>query len=262
MEGGTHCNDVDGRIGLIALCGMIDTGLATVCRHRSGMMGRQATVQMHLQFTGAPAEGPVALEAVFDGFSMGSILRQSLCHGVVTSGDVPVCHARAAFVALPPPSGASFGAFPSEDARTLQPLAEGDLDAAERAVVDACDRALASDDGGHAFIDRFLGMTPEPYADVAGSGCSVATGSILSNRVGDVQGGLLLGLAATTARAAAPDHPHLSTLAASFMRPGRGEALRAHAEVLHRGRSLASVRTQIRLSEGTLVLDAVSTHAA
>ncbi|PJN93076.1 hypothetical protein CNY89_23960, partial [Amaricoccus sp. HAR-UPW-R2A-40] len=59
-----------------------------------------------------------------------------------------------------------------------------------------------------------------------------------------------------------PAHPVLSTLSASFLSPGRGEALRIRSEILHAGRSLAATRTQIRSTDGRLALDAVCRHAA
>ncbi|PJN93912.1 hypothetical protein CNY89_17625, partial [Amaricoccus sp. HAR-UPW-R2A-40] len=66
MDAGPHGRDPDGRVSLIALCGMLDIGLATAPRLSIGPAARQATVQLHLQFTGAPAKGPLALEAAFE----------------------------------------------------------------------------------------------------------------------------------------------------------------------------------------------------
>jgi acyl-coenzyme A thioesterase PaaI-like protein len=262
MPSGPHCRDSEGRVSTGALCAMMDIGLATAPRLQIGPSARQATVQMHLQFTGSPADGALAMDAVFEGFSANGALRQSFARGVVRSDGVLVCHARGAFVALPPPRGIDLGPLPWERGRsgTLPALNPIELDSRERAVFEACNRALASCDDDHAFIEWFWGMMPE--ATKGGAYCEVAIGPVLSNRVGDVQGGLLLGLAAATAKVAAAGYPMLSPLSAWFISPGRGENLSVRAEVLHTGRSFAVVRTQVRSGDDALVLEAVSNHSA
>jgi acyl-coenzyme A thioesterase PaaI-like protein len=96
----------------------------------------------------------------------------------------------------------------------------------------------------------------------AGSRCTVRIGPQHGNRVGHVQGGLLLGLAAITARAAAPQHPQLSAIAAWYISPGQGGALKITSRRFHEGRSFAAVRTEIRNADGSRVLEVVSHHAS
>ena len=80
-------------------------------------------------------------------------------------------------------------------------------------------------------------------------------GPHVGNRVGNVQGGILMGLAAVTAAAALPENFMLSTLAAAFISPGEGPALkRARAWCTKRQR-LAVVRTEVLRSDGRRVLD-------
>jgi acyl-coenzyme A thioesterase PaaI-like protein len=83
-----------------------------------------------------------------------------------------------------------------------------------------------------------------------------------ANRVGHVQGGLLLGLAAITARTAAPKHPQLSGISAWYISPGQGRALKITSKRFHDGRSFAAVRTEVRNADGSRVLEVVSHHAA
>lgn len=65
-----------------------------------------------------------------------------------------------------------------------------------------CESALTRADQQHAFIEHFWGALPAPTA--SGARCTVKIGAQHGNRVAHVQGGLLFGLAAITACAAAP----------------------------------------------------------
>ncbi|MBL3675548.1 acyl-CoA thioesterase domain-containing protein [Paracoccus aerius] len=262
MPVGPHCTDAAGRVSMSALCGMVDIGLANACRLAVGRGWRLATIQLHLQLTGVALEGDLILSAAFDGFSTGTALRQLFSHGVVTCGGKAVCHARASFVALPPPSKTRLDAYPWEQMKShgASGLKATELDADAQALLADCERALACTNNDRGFLDRFLGLAPR--ANESGSLCEIAITPTLSNRVGHVQGGLLLSIAAQTAQAAAGDHPVLSSLSCSYTGPGRGDRLSARSDVLHRGRSFATIQTQVRTSDSVLVSDTISTHAA
>jgi len=124
----------------------------------------------------------------------------------------------------------------------------------------ACNSALRRADQQHAFIEHLWGALPVPTE--AGSRCTVKLGPQHANRVGHVQGGLLLGLAAITARAAAPKHLQLSGISAWYISPGQGRALKITSKRFHDGRSFAAVRTEVRNADGSRVLEVVSHHAA
>jgi acyl-coenzyme A thioesterase PaaI-like protein len=123
-----------------------------------------------------------------------------------------------------------------------------------------CESALRRVGQAHAFIEHFWGALPAATAD--GARCGVKIGPQHGNRVGHVQGGLLFGLGAITARAAAPNHPQLSAISAWYISPGQGGALRIRSRRIHEGRSFAAVRTEIRNADGSRVLEVVSHHAA
>jgi acyl-coenzyme A thioesterase PaaI-like protein len=254
--------NAEGRTSLSAILVMIDIGLASVCRLQAGPGVRLATVQLHLQFTGAAPRGCLSLDAISDGQSTGRALRQAFAHGTIHAGVVPVCYGRASFVVLPAPAGYLHGSFPWDFPGDRTPaLSEDALDPRERAVLEACERAFGLGSGdGRVFLDRLIGNAPE--AEAGGARMAIEVGPTLSNRVGDVQGGMLLAMVAATASTAVPGHPGLSNLSSSFVGAGRGESLNVVSRVLHAGRSLATVRTEVRTPGGALVLDAVSSHAA
>ena len=259
----TPCaRNVDGTINLCAFGILLDTALATASRLKTEPGTRQATVHLHAQFTGAPLRGVLRGHAHMHGRTAEVAIPQSLTSATFYSGIEPVCRASATFVILPPPPGVTIGPLPwqRQDIATVKPPKARDLAPDERAALRACNAALRRADGQHAFIEHFWGALP--VATEAGARCTVKIGVQHSNRVGHVQGGLLVGLAATTAQAAAPRHRQLSAVAAWFISPGQGRRLKIVSKRFHEGRSFAAVRTEIRNDDGSRVLEVVSHHAA
>ena len=255
--------NVDGATNLAAFCVLLDTALATASRLKIERGARQATVHLHAQFTGAPLRGEIKAHTRMGGYTTGAAARQSLTNGSVHAGGVPVCHASGTFVVLPPPPGVNLAPLPWQrdgagaPAAPLEPRA---LEPEERAVLRACDAALRRAGDRHAFIEHFWGILP--VATENGARCTVKLGPQHANRVRHVQGGLLLGLAAITAQAAAPRHAQLSAIAAWYISPGQGRSLKIASKRFHEGRSFAAVRTEIRNTDGSRVLEVVSHHAA
>jgi acyl-coenzyme A thioesterase PaaI-like protein len=262
MPDGPQARNVDGTVSLAAFCVQLDTALATASRLKIERGARQATVHLHAQLTGAPLRGEIRAHTRMRGYTTGAAARQSMTSGTVYAGSVPVCHASGIFIVLPPPPGVNLAPLPwqRESGVPSTPLKMKDLEPDERVVLRACNSALRRADDQRAFIEHFWGALPVPTD--TGSRCTVRIGPQHGNRVGHVQGGLLLGLAAITARAAAPQHPQLSAIAAWYISPGQGRALKITSRRFHEGRSFAAVRTEIRNADGTRVLEVVSHHAA
>lgn len=262
MPVGPHCRNADGEVNPAALGMMLDTALATAPRLKLETGARQATVQLNAQFTGHPVRGDLSMEAKLDGFSANHSVRQALTRGVLRSAGQPICYASATFIMLPPPADVALAPLPwqRESGAETAPLKLNELSTSERAILKTCDSALRRADHQRAFIEHFWSVLPTPTK--YGARCSVKNGPHIGNRVGHVQGGILLGLAAATAKAAAPRHPMLSSISAWFISPGKGKTLRVRSTVLHAGRSFAVVRSEIRTTDGKLVLETVSNHAA
>ncbi|HEX2825242.1 MAG TPA: acyl-CoA thioesterase domain-containing protein [Burkholderiales bacterium] len=261
MTVGPHCLDAKGVIAPPALGVVIDGALATAPRLVIEPGGRQATVHLDIQYTGLEPRKDLYMEATLEGFFAADSARQAITRGALKSGGETIAHATGTFMVLPPPEGVKLAPLPWQqgDVRP-QPLEMSELEEKERAVVRAAQAALSSHDGVHTFFERFVGI--EPRHTATGATCRVAIGYQIGNRVGHVQGGILLGLAQATAAAAVPRHPAISNISAWYISPGRGESLTATSKVIHAGRSLAVVRTEIRNADGSLVLEAVSNHAS
>ena len=254
---------VDGTASLAAFCVLLDTALATASRLKIERGARQATVHLHAQFTGAPLRGDLTAHARMGGYTSGTAARESLTSGTVYAGGAAACHASGTFVVLPPPPGVDLAPLPwqrEEHRAPVAPLRLKDLEPEEKKVMAACDSALRRADPQRAFLEHFWRILPVPAN--SGARCTVRLGPQHANRVRHVQGGLLLGLAAINARAAASRHPRLSAIAAWYISPGEGRALKIVSRRFHEGRSFAAVRTEIRNADGSRVLEVVSHHAA
>jgi len=262
LPGGPQGRNVDGTANLAGFCILLDVALATAARLEVERGARQATVHLHAQFTGVPLRGELRAHARLDGYTTGSPARQSMVHGTVYAGDAPVCHASGTFIQLPPPPGVTLAPLPwqRQSGESASPLDPKEFTTDERAIMKACKAALRRADPQHAFIEHLWGALPVPTG--TGSRCTVKIGPQHANRIGHVQGGLLLGLAAITARAAAPKHLQLSGISAWYISPGQGRALKITSKRFHDGRSFAAVRTEVRNAGGSRVLEVVSHHAA
>jgi acyl-coenzyme A thioesterase PaaI-like protein len=256
----SYQNDDPADIGSLAV--LADFALGTSIRADLDPATRLATVSMTLELAAMPRAGLVSAA--------------SRCHGFVGEGDGRIGRARVvledaggefgygsgAFMVLKPPPGVTLHPVPMRkrgDAE-LPLLTERELEPDELRIVRHADEALErAASTGQPFLRHFWGLLPE--AGSAGASCVMRNGPHVGNRVGYVQGGILFALGAATAMAALPETWRLSSVAAAFISPGQGPALKAQASVLHQGQRVSVVRTEIRRSDGRLVLEAMSTHA-
>jgi acyl-coenzyme A thioesterase PaaI-like protein len=260
---GPHCRTAGGEVDPLALGIFIDQSLAAAVRAAAGVPPgcRLGTVQLQAQFTGLRASGDLEADAFFLGRSDGLALRQSFARERISSQGRPLCHISGAYAQLPAPTGVTLGPMPWERAAAppAPPLVPDQLAPGERALLAACEAALKKVSPEAAFIQRFWGLRLRRTA--YGAGGRIPIGLQIANRVGHVHGGILFGLAAASAGAAAPAEMALSNLSVCFISPGRGTALTLRSRLLHGGRRTAVVHTEIRNAEGGRVLEGISNHA-
>ena len=259
LDAGTHCEDVDGRANLSVVTLLADVAAASVVRANLTPAQRLATVSLHLQFTGAPLAGPLCARSEFDSFLDGARGRQGLSRVSLDAGGARALFGSGAFMVLNPPAGVTMHPIASAVHEGALPLAEDELDGVERGLLLRSDTALTQSGSPRGFLRELWGMRPQSTA--SGACCRVDNGPHIGNRVGHMQGGLQIGMAATTALAALPSHWLLSAISAWFISPGEGRALQATSRVVHRGGHTAVVRTVIRGKGRRRVLEAVTTHA-
>lgn len=262
MGAAPHCAEPDGQMNLGAFAVLADLALAATVRAGLDAAARLATVHMNLNFTGVPLTGRLDAAAAFGGFFQGGAGRQGLSRVTVMAGGEQVCGGSAAFMVLKPPQGVELHPMPHRRrGEAVAPLEEDQLERDEAKVLSRADAALAAVDiHGGSFIRRFWDF--EPHHVEGGASCTIRNGPHIANRVGHVQGGVLLGLAAATASAALTPHWMLTSISAYYIRPGEGRSLKARSRILHHGRLVSVVRTQITGKNNRRVLEVMTTHAS
>ncbi len=257
---GPHCSDAGGNLDPSALCVFADIAIGTSIRAAVGRGARMATVQMNLQFPATLGRGRLDARATRDALVPGTGGRQQMSRLEIRQGGRLVCTGSATFMVLAGDEATPPHPMPRRSAwRRVPALSPAGLVDGETAIFDRARKVLER--GGDApFVARFFGF--EPRRTPAGAACRIPVGRHIGNRVGNAQGGILFGLAAATARAAAPEGWTLVGASAWFTSPGTGDLLLARSRVIHAGRSTAVVRTEIRDRHRRLVLDAMSSHAA
>lgn len=243
-------------IGSLAVAA--DFALGTAIRADLDPATRLATVSMTLELARELRAGIVTAASRCHGFIDNRIGRSRVS---VEDGGGEIGYGSGAFMVLEPPPGVTLHPVPHRRRGDAEPpmLAEADLTPEELGILRHADEALErATRTGQPFLGHFWGFLPQ--AQPGGASCVMPNGPHVGNRVGYVQGGVLLGLAAATASAALPETWMLSAVAATFISPGQGRALQAQASVVHQGRRLAVIRTEVTGSRGARVLEVLSTH--
>jgi uncharacterized protein (TIGR00369 family) len=256
MPAGPHAIESDGQVHAATVFMVADIALAASIRAQLAPATRLATVGMHVQMNGAPIRGAIEARGEFSGFVAGAASRLGLSRVTIAAGGIEVGFGHGTFMALDPPPGMTMHPVQPSRAGEVELPDEESLDDAERAILARADAAAACEGG---FLSRFLGIVPGKTD--RGASCRMENGAHVGNRVGHAQGGILMGLAASTAGAALGAQWSLSAIAASFTSPGEAGALEATASVIHRGRWTGVVRTEVIGSDGRRVLEVTTNHA-
>lgn len=261
-----HCAADDGQLSLPGFAILADLAMAGAVRAGLDPKTRLATVTMNLQFTGAAATGRLHARGLMHGFIEGAAGKQGASTVAIRNDAALVCNGSATFMVLKPPKGVELHPVPHHrhgdppppeiPARKLRPDEKKILKASEASI------AHVREHGG-AFVRHFWGVQPKPAA--GGVRSTVKNGPHIGNRVGHVQGGILLALAAENAVAALDGSWKLTALSAWYISPGEGRALKIRSTVVHGGRLVNVVRTAVTCkgADGRprKVFELMTTHA-
>jgi acyl-coenzyme A thioesterase PaaI-like protein len=238
-----------------AVATLADMSLGSAMRSLVSPGALLSTVSLALQHrTGL--RGPLAAEAVSGAVVDGHTLVQ--CRLLAPSGDTAaqavVGHGQAWFAVLPSPDGRAPGLMPWEYATppAAPPVGIEDLDEREQTLVSATEAAADLAVAGAASLSEAVLMAHwAPAADGIARGTLEPAAQVL-NRAGQIQGGILYGLAAVAAeRALGLQAPAAVDGHYQFLRPATGP-LELAATTLRSGRSAAFARVDLRTGAGLI----------
>lgn len=241
-----HCADADGQLNLSGFAILADLVMAAAVRAGLAPHTRLATVTMNLQFTGASRTGRLSGRGAMHGFVQGAAGRQGVSTVNIHGDAGLVCTGTGTFMMLKPPKGVELHPVPHRrrGENPTPEIPDARLRPDEKKVLATADAVIADVLAhGGAFIERFWGVQAKHAT--GGSQTTVKNGPHIGNRVGHVQGGILLGLAAGNAIAALTPHWSLTALSAWYISPGEGRTLKIRSKVVHHGRLIAVVRTEV-----------------
>lgn len=265
-----HSNvDRNGQPLPVALCILADVALAAAIRGEVGFATRLATVSARLTFTGRSGTQRLSARSHTRFRSDTNTIAIRNSSVAVLSGDTEICFAEANFAVLNRPADKPAQALPSpESLEQVEQLGINDLTDQEKRVYLKAQKA--SVDGRHqngdsagdrdttaTFTERFWGLMPQAHGKAAT--CEIECGLHIGNRVGHVQGGILLGLAISTSLATVEHGWRMLEISANFIRPGTEGILKASSRIVNQGRNLAHVTCEITTDTGRLVLQTQST---
>lgn len=258
IQPGPHCVDAHGRMSLAAFGLLADIGLAAPIRSHFGAGARMATVALSLQFTGAPLAGPLAAHGSFDGLLHGASERLGISRVRIHADRVLACTGSGTFITMGGPDATP--PLPMRRAADYrdEPLQPAQLTPQERDVLARAESAMKAGGKG-SFIERFLGM--QPRRTPRGAVVHCPNGLQIGNRVGHMQGGISLALAAATASRALGEEWMISGITAHYVSPGIGKEIEGRSRITHLGQRTAVVHTVLRNDGTSPMLQAVSSHA-
>ncbi len=262
MQVGPHVTEADGNCHFSPLAVFADMAMAANVRAGHQPSTRLATVQMNLQFTGAPMRDTLHLESRLQSYIEGVSSKQGATQVTVTAAGKPVCFGTGAFMVLDPPPGVTLYnmALRKDSDPAVAPLPEKSLTREERKVLAVTDAAIARLPAGESFMQGFLGVKTQALEQ--GATGALRNGPHIGNRVGHLQGGITMGLGVATAQAALPAHWMLSSATAWYISPGEGRTIKARSKIVHRGRLTAVVRTEIFGKNNRRVMEMITAHAS
>lgn len=261
MPVGPHCLDRDGAVHRAAITVLADVAMGGALRVRCGSTARLATVSARLNFANPRPAQQLQAIARCRMVITDAAVAMAVCSVDIHSEGERLCSGESTFVILDNRRGTASHPLPrASTLRSAKPLELDQLTAEEATVLAFARRSDSTAQSAVPFLEAYWGLVPK-----AGEGwaeCVFERGMHVCNRVGDVQGGVLLGLAAQTSAAVLSDEWRLIDASARYLAAAdTGRALHARAETVRMGRNIAFTECKVTDESGRVALLAECTLA-
>ncbi|WP_293189562.1 acyl-CoA thioesterase domain-containing protein [Ottowia sp.] len=255
MRAGPHCIDANGAVSLEALGVLADVAMAGAVRSQMGPTARVATVSIRLSLGILPGEGDLHAAAELKLSYPGPAMQMTAASLSVVANGKLCCTGEGTFAVLDSARNSASHPLPKRSTlESIDPLATADLTSEERLVFDRARYADTRSLAEHPFLERFWSAPSGQGKEWAER--RVEGGMHVGNRVGDIQGGVLLGIAARTCSSALPQGWRLIDLSAQYISASPHTGVVIRAKSLRVGRSLACIECEATDDQGRTTLRA------
>ncbi|WP_284336871.1 PaaI family thioesterase [Comamonas sp. NoAH] len=259
MQIGPHCLNGSGTVSKAAVALLADVTMAAAVRGYAGRSVRIATMSMRLSFAALPAQGELKASASVRMMSVNLALPTAAVAVEISDAQGQLCcSGEATFAVLENRSGVAAHPLPTRSTLTgsLSPeaLTEDERQIWERAL--SCEAASAD---GRSFLEQFWSLLPaadEHVRTACGVSWPVAVSGYNSNRVGHLQGGVLMGLMSSACASAAPQGMELVDISVQYQAPVQADVVQLKASPARIGRNAAFVNADMESADGRILASA------
>ena len=250
-----HCLSRDGQMSWPAFGVFVDVGLSNAARSVLGQQASLATVSMHVSVKRLPGVGKLKavgrIKNTLDNSRIGVVMTEvdiySECQELLASG-------RALMGVAPFKNALNVRHLPSA-AQRFRPWRDcvPATESADYHVYAAACQAQALDNG-QTFIDKFWAAHPVP-GDANAVHFRFDKGEHVSNRAGNVHGGILYGLAANSSRAVVPAGWLVAEGSVQYLNAASEDYFLIHTQVLRQGQNTMVVQCEVLSNSEKKVLN-------
>ena len=255
MEVGAHCLSSNASISMAAFAVFADVGLSNAARASLGQQASLATITLSLSIKKLPGAGKIKavsrIKNTVDDAEIGAVFTEV---EIYSEQGEPLASGHALMGIAPFKNALNVQALPDApklfaDAAQCVPAA----DSRDYLIYEGAQQAQDLDNGA-SFIDKF--WAAQEASEGSWSGFRFFKGEQLSNRSGNVHGGILYGLAAQAASAVVPAGWHIAESAVQYLNAASDTYFDIHTEILRQGRNTVVVECKVVSNAGKKIIHA------
>jgi len=254
MSIGTHCLDAEGYVSKAAVTLLADVCMAASVRGYAGKNVRVATVTMRVSFNQLPRYGYLRAVAKVQFLPADRAVPTAVVSvHIADQAGVLCATGEATFAVLENKHGTAEHPLPTQST-LVGCLNSSDLNDEEQSV---WKRAKESESHGLGALDHFWSLICPPSRTTENNiKRDIEVGKHNANRVGHLQGGILMALLARASETMLNDAYVLGDISVQYLEPVVGPCTQIEAKSLRNGRNTTFVQLNMRNAEGLLLTTA------